>query len=374
MPRRHLRAPSEVGREADPVAKNKKARTGDYSRETVLRKRKFPRSSVVIITLLALVQVAAILFICLFRPSPRDVINEYTVTVEPQINGTLDITYELVWTPMDKSEPLSWVEIGMANEFFEILEYSDTVYRVVRYEDPEYEGYVSARIYLDRAYNAGETVSFSFKVNQGKILSENGSGYLYEFVPGWFNEIPVEHCKIRWADTPSPSAIGADTYEFGYYVISRTLEPGDYVKVNATYPEDAFLYPSVQRYEPFDDSGAFNDLAGTQAGAIVIACIVILVCIIAEIYIIDGFVSYHRGRGFLRGYGYHVHVYGGVNPHYRAASAAHSSRGGGGGGGGCACACACACAGGGRAGCSEKDTFSSLESAHRVKSFDDSDR
>ena len=81
--------------------------------------------------------------------------------------------------------------------------------------------------------------------------------------------------------------------------------------------------------------------------------------LLGEIMIIDGFVSYGRGRGFVRGYGYHVHTYGRVNPHYTSARDAHNSgsRGGARGGGGCACACACACAGGGRAGCSQKDTY-----------------
>jgi Asp-tRNA(Asn)/Glu-tRNA(Gln) amidotransferase A subunit family amidase len=54
-----------------------------------------------------------------------------------------------------------------------------------------------------------------------------------------------------------------------------------------------------------------------------------------------------------------MHTYGRPNPHYirarNAYNATHRSRGGG--SGGCACACACACAGGGRAGCSQKDTY-----------------
>ena len=81
---------------------------------------------------------------------------------------------------------------------------------------------------------------------------------------------------------------------------------------------------------------------------------------LAEMYLVDSFVSYNRGRGFLRGYGHHVHVYGYHNPRYISARNRHNASSGGRGGfsgGGCACACACACAGGGRAGCSQKDGY-----------------
>jgi len=82
--------------------------------------------------------------------------------------------------------------------------------------------------------------------------------------------------------------------------------------------------------------------------------------IIAEVYIVDSYVSYGRGRGFLTGHGYYVHTYGRSNPYYIRQRdkyiATHRSNSGG-RSGGCACACACACAGGGRAGCSQKDTY-----------------
>lgn len=87
----------------------------------------------------------------------------------------------------------------------------------------------------------------------------------------------------------------------------------------------------------------------------VVCCIGAALLSIAEVYIVDCYVSYGRGRGFLTGHGYHVHAYGRSNPHYIRArdkyNATHSRSGGGGRG------CACACAGGGRAGCSQKDTY-----------------
>ena len=64
-------------------------------------------------------------------------------------------------------------------------------------------------------------------------------------------------------------------------------------------------------------------------------------------------------------HGYYIHTYGRSNPHYIRArdryNATHSRSSGGRSGGGCACACACACAGGGRAGCSQKDTYERIK-------------
>ena len=80
--------------------------------------------------------------------------------------------------------------------------------------------------------------------------------------------------------------------------------------------------------------------------------------LVGELFIVDSYVSYNRGRGFLRGYGHPLHVYGYSNPRYTEAQmekSGGSHRGGTYRGGGCACACACA--GGGRAGCSQKDTY-----------------
>ena len=104
--------------------------------------------------------------------------------------------------------------------------------------------------------------------------------------------------------------------------------------------------------------------SGEGAGNLLVVIAGILV---AEIYLLDSHVSYRRGRGFLVGYGHPIHTYGYQNPRYiRAYNRAHthtsSGRSSGGfRGGGCACACACACAGGGRAGCSQKDTYTNIE-------------
>ena len=144
------------------------------------------------------------------------------------------------------------------------------------------------------------------------------------------------------------------------YVQRGSLDYGEYSKMTIQYGMDDFAGCQTVQYRTFDDDGARNELKEDKVGVIVLCCLVAAFLIIAEVYIVDCYVSYGRGRGFLTGHGYHVHTYGRSNPHYIIArdkyNATHGGRSGG-HGGGCACACACACAGGGRAGCSQKDTY-----------------
>ena len=117
-------------------------------------------------------------------------------------------------------------------------------------------------------------------------------------------------------------------------------------------------------YKAFDDSGAYNALKDEKAPLIIMALMVVVILVGVQVWAVDNVVSYHRGRGFLTGHGHHIHIYGRYNPNYIRARdkyneeiRSQNSGSRGGRGGGCACACACACAGGGRAGCSQKDTY-----------------
>ena len=191
---------------------------------------------------------------------------------------------------------------------------------------------------------------FSFKINQRDMLCQNASGYFYEFVPGWFNAIRVEQYKFTW------SRKGKDDL-----VQTGSLDYGEYSSMYVQYGKEDFTGCKVCDYFPFDKDGAYNELEEEKAVAAAMCCLGAALLIIAEVYIVDSYVSYSRGRGFLSGYGYHVHTYGRSNPHYIRARDKYNEEhghhsGGFRGGGGCACACACACAGGGRAGCSQKDT------------------
>lgn len=330
----------------------------DYSEETVKKKRKFPALNTVLLVLCIVAQIALVLVAVIFTPQPQDVIKDYKVNVIPLADGTLDIEYNFVWQALDSSEELTWVEIGMANDNYSVY-YGSLSSSIGSYSYVEDGDYTALRLDFNDSYSDGEIVEFSFKINQGSMLCKADSEYFYEFVPGWFNTIAVERYEFSWEKGDECTyADGAEEVN-GSYVWSGSLDFGGYRIMKVGYSSDAFNNPSTVRYAPFDDSGAYNDLKSEKSGFVVFVVILCLGLAVAEIFILDSYVSYGRGRGFLVGHGYYVHTYGRKNPHYvRAHAQYNSSRSGRSGGGGCACACACACAGGGRAGCSQKDTYS----------------
>lgn len=322
-----------------------------YTEEEIRANRTFPTKNTILLAVIVAVQIGLVLLGIFYQPQPQDVIRQYDVTVEPLADGSLDIEYHLLWEPLDTSEALTWVEIGMPNENYTV--YEDSISgNVSSYSQYEEDGYVSLRLYLDGSYYGGDIIDFSFKVNQKDMLCKNQSGYFYEFVPGWFNAIRVENYQFLWRLEGTRD-----------HIQRGSLDYGEYSKLTVQYDTDDFAGCKIVPYEPFDGDGAYNELQEDKMVALVLCCIVAALLIIAEVYIVDSYVSYGRGRGFLTGHGYHVHTYGRSNPYYIRArdkyNAAHASRSTGrSGGGGCACACACACAGGGRAGCSQKDTYS----------------
>lgn len=314
--------------------------------------RTFPVGNTVLLIIIIAAQIGFILLGILYQPKPQDLIHQYNVTVEPLADGSLDIQYEFVWEALDTSEELTWVEIGMANEHYTV--YGDSVSsNIGSYGQYSDDGYVSLRLYFTDAYIGGDVLEFSFKVNQKDMLCINEKGYFYEFVPGWFNSIQVEQYEFRWC------LDGGDDY-----TLSGSLDYGEYDKLFVQYGKDDFSGCQVVSYDPFDGDGAYDDLEGDKTAIMIVCFLFAGLLIVVEVYIVDSYVSYNRGRGFLTGYGHHIHTYGRSNPHYVKARDKHmaksQARGGRSGGGysrGCACACACACAGGGRAGCSQKDTY-----------------
>lgn len=335
----------------------------NFSEEYVREHRTFPTVNTVVLACIVVVQIALLAVIVTYTPTPQDVIKEYNVTVTPQSDGSLDIEYHIVWETIDDTEALTWVEIGMANTRFTV--YEDSVSPTVHsYKKEDYgDGYVYLRLDFTRHYIGGEIVEFSFKINQKGMLCRDENGYFYEFVPGWFNATPVSTYNFRWQKSDLTSHAYGAVEKGEYYVWRGGFECGGYEKMCVRYDSDAFAAAKTSEYYPFDDSGAYNELREDKIVMTVFLCIVILALVAVEVYIIDSYVSYNRGRGFLTGYGHHVHVYGRSNPHYVKERDRHAAEHSGGGfhGGGCACACACACAGGGRAGCSQKDTYGNVK-------------
>ncbi len=329
-----------------------------FSEAAIKRNRIFPTAKAVGFFVLVAIQILCMIFALHYAPQPQDRIDRYEITASPNADGTVDMTYRFVWTALDTSEDLTWIEIGMPNKYFTCYEesFSSNIASFSKYTDG---AYASLWLDLDRPYQGGETVELSFRVKQERLLCGDGEGCFFEFVPGWFNSTPVESYRFTWKADPEVLSSNADSLENGFYVWEGSMPCGTYVSMQVLYDGAAFSGAQRVQYEPFYDGDVIDELENDKIAVIVFAVILCLCLLIAQIYMVDSVVSYHRGRGFLSGYGHRVHLYGRTNPRYAKErdkhTAAHSG-GRSGGGRGCACACACACAGGGRAGCSQKDT------------------
>lgn len=343
----------------------------DYSAKTIENRRKFPARNTAIIAICVVAQIFLAYSAITAKAEPQDVIEKYNVTVEPLEDGSLDIEYSFLWKAIDETEELTWVDIGMANSMFTV--YEDSISGNIKAYTEIYEdGYTAVRLDFKRGYKGGENIQFSFKVNQEYMLCKDLDSYFYEFVPCWFNSTPVENYEFKWKKTDYIDEADGAKLKRDFHIWSGSLDCGEYEVLQVSYDSDAFKDVEVVEYEPFMTNGAYNQLEEDRTISIVAYCIGIIILLVVEIYLLDSHVSYRRGRGFLVGYGHPIHTYGYQNPRYiRAYNRAHTStstgRGGGGfRGGGCACACACACAGGGRAGCSQKDTYTNIE---RIKKY-----
>ncbi|MBP5343204.1 hypothetical protein J6Y73_04690 [bacterium] len=307
-----------------------------------------------------------------------DIINEYNITIDPLSDGTLNIKYHINWTVLDDEieGPLTWVKIGTANKHIKNLKnLSEDVVEKIRYYD---DSGSFVRVDFIKEYYKGETVDFTFSINQSRIftLADDGKRVEYGFIPGWFPDSKVTSITIDWKAGDGEIITTGDLID-GYYHTSSSLNFNETIQVSYAYNRDVFpeLDPKKD-YISYEDEAAF---IGFIIVFVIVAAIVVVVIIvkIAEEKSNDG---YDANSGFSGHYYWYYPYYMprhrrmGYNrlgksisdsrPTVIAKKEAMKSSSGS----SCACACACACAGGGRAGCSRKDFYE----AHNLEKIKES--
>lgn len=284
------------------MAKEKEVKY-DFSEETIKKRRRFPVGKTILLSVFILLQLLCVAAMFIYTPKPQDVIDKYEVFVTPKDDGTLDIEYRFTWTPLDPSEPLSFVYVGVPNPDYTILEYSANITKVEEYR---YDGVCHVDLHLDRDYYKGETLQFYLRINQASMLCEGIDTYFYEFIPCWFNATPVTEYSFHWKKTNGEKYVNADTSDKTWHIWQGSMEPGEYRIMRLEYePFDA----TVTEYMPFDDSEVSNELKSEKGGMIAILVMVVLIIIVFEVFLVDSVISYHRGRGFITGYGHPMYVY-----------------------------------------------------------------
>lgn len=305
--------------------------------------------------------------------SDLDLIEKYDITIEPDFHdGTLRIKVELVWHVLDDKTngPLSWIKIGVPNYHVEALKKESSNIAKISYYD---NGGAYIRIDLDRKYYQDETLNIKFSWVQSYMYFLDGNVVRYDYNPGWFSDIKVSECNIRWlmkkVAKVEESSLNP-TEENGYYVWSSPLGYDEYIKVNLFYDKSSF--------SSLDPEKQYTNRYMSQKSVIILFGVIGVLAIVIIGMIIY---SYNKQDPYLRERGFVVHsphffyYHYPIHYHYTGSRVSKEGKpinpvnvhsGGHYGGGGCACACACACAGGGRAGCSMKDFYHTNLSSDKV--------
>lgn len=273
-----------------------------------------------------------------------DEIINYTTTVSPRDDGTLDIRYHIEWKVLDSTTegPLEWVKIGIPNQHVDEIKKISKNISKIKYLS---SGGNYVRIDFDKKYKAGEIVTFEFSIHQSYMYTiDNSSGKVsYKFTPGWFSDIKVDQAVIKWKAGDIESHNGKQAGD--YIVWTKKLAKGEKITAQVEY--------SIGRFQLDYKKQQSSAKSGINSIVFITVLLVIIYVAIIVIQIVSPTYYRHGGYGYYGGYypyyHHHHHHYGGFG--------GGSFGGGSSGGGGSSCACACACAGGGRAGCAKKDFY-----------------
>lgn len=195
-----------------------------------------------------------------------DEILNYTIKVDVNDDATLDMNYHVEWKVLDstKEGPLTWVLIGIPNKHYVKLESSSPTVKSIRYDTTSG---TCARIDLDRAYKAGEVVSFDFHLVQDYMYEmdrDTQGETVYEFTPGWFNDIKVDNLVVKWrADKVEQHKPAAELTEDGYLTWTTSLDKGKRYKVTVYYKDDAFAFSSSKNIATGGNKGSTSTPSST---------------------------------------------------------------------------------------------------------------
>ena len=326
-----------------------------------------------------------------------DYINDYSVSVQPNTeDGSLNITVSLTWTALEELPYNQELKIGVPNgSIREETALTDNIERLSFDNSYMY-------VYLDRAYEQGETFTFSYSWVQEYMYGLDGDTVTYDYTPGWFDEAKMGAMTLTWhdpagltGDFSEGTVSGADsvTVADGLTITASDQSYGYKMNVKVRYSDwPTALSPENSIGSQPDNSGYddwYDEDEDTGMAALFLTLIITIFIVWVVVRILRKLGGGYAG-GFGTRYVFVNHLWypagpdgkprpGSVGtktrprpPRSGGGGFGGGSRGGGFGGGGfgggghcacassCACACACACAGGGRAGCSAKNLYGAV--------------
>lgn len=219
-----------------------------------------------------------------------DRIKNYTIHANVNEDATVTLKYHIDWEVLDSTSegPLEWVKIGIPND--KTITYRKLTDNIKSIKTTSSSGEYFVRIDFDRAYKKGEVVSFEFEIVQDYMYQMNKyeQGYtVFEYIPGWFDEIKVENITVYWATERATSGSPTCTNKDGYFTWKSSLGFGEIMNngspISVTYPNEAFMFDANKtiRINDGSNSGSSDSDAGAIMGFIIVVAIVIF-CVAAN--------------------------------------------------------------------------------------------
>jgi len=286
------------------------------------------------------------------KAAAPDVINNYTVTVTPKTDGTLDMKYEFDYTATtDFPSDSVYLQIGVPNRHFSILDYGPKGF-ITSAENNE-GSQSQVQLNFDHIPLANENFKFFFVINQQAMANVVEGVANFAFRPGWFDFAEIRNLNVIWTLPEDEAMI-------------KNLDPAPTIKEKNIATWTATNLSANQSFTITNiaiDKAFYADLAEDAqsegvptAGSgdispiaifwIIVVVIVLLVIIVSAAEASGGG---YGGGGFIGSI-----LSGGGDGDGGLFGGGGGSFGGSGSSCVSSCACACACAGGGRAGCSQK--------------------
>lgn len=193
-----------------------------------------------------------------------DEIIDYQVKVDVNEDATLTMKYHIEWKVLDSTTdgPLTWVLIGIPNKHYVSMEGKSPAVKSIKYRASDGS---HVRIDLDRAYEAGEVAVIDFELVQDymyQVGRDNQGEAVYEFTPGWFDDIVVDKLEVKWnSDKVDRIAPAAQNIK-GYYTWTTSLKKGERFTVTVGYPDTAFAFNVDKTIEKGNGKSAVSDSDG----------------------------------------------------------------------------------------------------------------
>ena len=193
-----------------------------------------------------------------------DRIRDYEVTAQVNPDATVTMVFHIDWEVLDSDSegPLSWVTIGIPNKHVESIKALSDNIREIEYDSGSGS---NVKITFDKKYYEGEVVSFDYSLVQDYLYEMNRlteGETVYEYIPGWFDNILVDQLVIRWLDAEVESFSPACDRDGGYLIWRTSLDKGERYPVQITYRNDAFSFDESKTvrntgYDEDDDDAGY---------------------------------------------------------------------------------------------------------------------